>query len=204
MLRRRPLKLASVVGVATLSLFAAGCGGGGSPGVASIASSNVPRAAGSSAATSQAHALLLAGRCLREHGIPNFPDPIIASAGPAKGQAILDKQFLRAVPSSVLNNAMVACRAALAQAGVGSGSNAGARTPQEIQDGLAFARCVRNHGISNFPDPNGQGGFNLAGTGINSHELSAAELAAARTCLPAAHGAVHIPPQGTTTSNSGQ
>jgi hypothetical protein len=201
---RRPLILTSVVAVAAFSLVAAGCGGRGSPGVASITSSTVSSAAGSSATTSQSHALLLAGRCLRQHGIPNLPDPTIASSGPAKGQAILDKQFLHAVPSSVLNNAMLACRTALGQAGIGNGPNAGARTPQEIQDGLAFARCVRNHGIPNFPDPNSQGDFNLAGTGIDQHSLSPAELAAARTCLPTAHGAVHIPPQGTTTSSTGR
>ena len=116
---------------------------------------------------------------------------------------VLDKQALVAYPSSVVNQAEDACGTALEQAGLSSGPNQAPST-QEIQDLLAFARCVRNHGISNFPDPNSQGGFNLAGTGINSHQLSPAELAVARTCLPTARGAVHIPPQGTGTSNSGQ
>jgi hypothetical protein len=115
---------------------------------------------------------------------------------------VLDKQALAAYPSSVVNQATEACSAALAQAGLSGGPNAAA-SPQQLQDLLAFAHCVRNHGISNFPDPNSQGGFNLAGTGINSHELTPAELAAARKCLPTAHGDVNIPTQGSGTSHSG-
>jgi hypothetical protein len=189
----RPLTLTSVVMVAAFSLLAAGCGGRGSPGVASVTSST-PNAAGSSATTSRTHALLLAVQCLRRHGIPNFPDPIIASSGPAKGQWILDKQAFLAVTDSVVNQAMVACRAAMAQIRSHNGPNAGAN-PQEIQNLLAFARCMRNHGISNFPDPDSQGEFNFVGTGININQPSQSLLATARTCLPTAHGALHMPNQ---------
>jgi hypothetical protein len=108
---------------------------------------------------------------------------------------VLDKQALAAYPRSVVSQATEACSTALQQAGLSSGTDAAA-TAQQIRYLLAFAHCVRGHGISNFPDPNGQGGFNLAGTGITSHQLTPAELAAARTCLPAAHGDVNIPTQG--------
>ena len=104
MRRRCQPTFASIVAVAALALAAAGCGGG-SPGVASVASSTVRSAAGSSA-TSRTNALLLAGRCLREHGLANMPDPTIATTGPAKGQAILPKAFFRSVPSSVVNRAV--------------------------------------------------------------------------------------------------
>jgi hypothetical protein len=117
------------------------------------------------------------------------------------GQMILDKQALATYPSSAVSQALSACSIALAKAGLDTGPNAAASS-QEIQYLLDFAHCIRNHGISNFPDPNSQGGFNLAGTGINSHDLTPAELAAARACLPTAHGDVNIPPQGTGTSRS--
>jgi hypothetical protein len=188
----RPLILSSVVAVAVFSLLMAGCGGGGSPRVASVASSTSSAAGSSAAAASRDHALLLAGRCLRQHGIPNFPDPIIASSGPAKGQTILDKRGFLAVPKSVASQAILACRTALEQAGIHSSSHPGA-SPQEIQNLLAFARCMRNHGVSNFPDPNSQGEFDFTGTGINQASPSQAQLATARTCLPTAHGAVHMP-----------
>ena len=202
-MRRHCLRtFAVVVAIASLSLLAAGCGGGSSPGVASVSSSTVPHANSSSGGSSQNNAVLIAGRCLRQHGLTNLPDPAVASSGPAKGQTIIDKSALHAFPDSLVTNAMAACQTELQKAGVGGGSSA--RTPQEIQDGLAFSRCVRAHGISNFPDPNGQGSFNLAGTGINQHSLTAAQLAAAKACLSVAHGAVHIPQQGTGTNSSGQ
>ncbi len=181
-----------------LGLVLAACGPG-------KASPPVPQAAGSSATTvPNTHALHLAGQCVRQHGIPNFADPFIASSGPATGKAVLDKQALVGVPSSVVSRALGACRTALDQAGISNGGASSTPTPQEMQNLIAFARCARNHGISNFPDPNAQGGFNLAGTGINSHQLSPAELAVAKTCLPSAHGAVHIPTQSADTNNGGQ
>jgi len=199
-LQREPARLRRGLATGALVMSALGGTACGSQ----DASPPVAHAAGSSTTNvSQTNALPLAGRCLRHHGLSNFPDPAVASSGPAKGRVILDKQALLAYPVPVVSQAMNACRTALDKAGISSGPNAGAN-PQEIQDLLAFARCVRNHGISNFPDPDSQGGFNLAGTGINSHQLSPAELTAARICLPTAHGTVHVPPQGTGTSNSGQ
>ena len=191
--------IAAIVAVG-FSLLVAGCGGGGSPGVANVGSTTVPNTNGSPAVSSQANAMLLAGRCLRNHGLTNLPDPTIATSGPAKGQTIIDKAALHAFPDAAVTRAMTACQSELQKAGVGNGSDV--RTPQQIQDGLAFSRCVRAHGISNFPDPNGQGQFNLAGTGINEHALTPAQLAAAQACLSAAHGAIHIPQQGTSASNT--
>jgi hypothetical protein len=174
-----------------LGLVVADCGSpAASPSVAHVARTSTTTTGGSGT-----NALLLATRCLRQHGLPNMPGPVLATSGPARGQMILDKQALVDYPSAVVSQALDACSAALAQAGLSGGPNAAA-SPQEIRYLLAFAHCVRNHGISSFPDPNNQGGFDLAGTGINSHDLTQAELAAARACLPTAHGDVNIPAQG--------
>jgi hypothetical protein len=161
---------------------------------------HVARSTGTTITAARPNALLLATRCLRQHGLPDLPGPVLATSGPAKGQMVLDKAGLAAYPSSVVNQATAACSATLAQ--ISGGPNAAA-SPHQLQSLLAFAHCVRNHGVPNFPDPNSQGGFNLAGTGINSHQLTSAELAAARTCLPTANGQVHIPSQGSGTSNGG-
>ena len=50
---------------------------------------------------------------------------------------------------------------------------------------LAFAECMRSHGVTGFPDPSGRGGINLAGTGINpfSPAFKAAQ-ASCRKLLP--------------------
>jgi hypothetical protein len=199
--RRRHATIASIVAIAAFLLLAAGCGAGGAaPGVAGVPSSAVPSAARSSATTSRTNVLLLVGRCLRQHGLANLPDPTIATFGPAKGQAVLDKQAMHSFSQSSVTQAMTACRTVLERAGIGHGSSERA-TPEEIRDGIAFARCVRRHGILNFPDPDSQGNFNLAGTGINPHALSPTQLAVARACLPAAHGAIHIPAQAANPSN---
>jgi hypothetical protein len=123
------------------------------------ASSTVPHAAGSPATTrSQAHVLHLAGQCIRLHGIPNFPDPFVASSGPAKGKAILYKQAFLTVPNSVVTRALAACQTALAQAGI-SGRTAGPTIPTADQaDYLRAAACMRSHGITDFPDPTFSGG----------------------------------------------
>jgi hypothetical protein len=180
-----------------LGLALAACGSPeASPPVAHVVSSSTTTPTGA-----PSNALLEATRCLRQHGIPNMPGPVLATEGPAKGQMVLDKAALATYPSSVVSQATQACSAALAQI-AGGGANAGV-SPPELRYLLAFAHCVRDHGISNFPDPNNQGGFDLAGTGINSHELTSSELAAARACLPTAHGNVNIPAQGSGTSHSG-
>jgi len=73
-----------------------------------------------------------------------------------------------------------------------SGSNPSQAQAQ--QEGLSFARCMRSHRVSSFPDPtpNG-GGFNVSAPGINSS--SPAFKAAQTTCqdlLPVKH--VHSEP----------
>jgi hypothetical protein len=181
-------------------MLLAGCGGG-LPGVASIATTT-PAPGTSPAANTRTHELLLAGRCLRQHGLAGLPDPFIAASGPAKGQAILSKQALHGFSDSVVSSAMAACQAVLTRAGVDGGSSA-SRSPQDMQHLLAFARCVRRHGFTNFPDPDSQGQLNLAGTGINPHALTPVELDVARTCLPIAHGLVSIPTQGSATTSAG-
>jgi hypothetical protein len=183
-------------GLVLLALALAACGSQqASPSVAHVA-----RSSPTTTNASSTSAMLLATKCLRQHGLPNLPGPVLATAGPAKGQMIFDKQALAAYPSSVVSRATDACSAAMAQ--LGGGSN-GAASPHELHDLLAFAHCVRNHGVPNFPDPNSQGGFNLAGTGINSHQLTPTELAAARACIRTAHGDISLPTQGGGTGSGG-
>ncbi|HEX3977789.1 MAG TPA: hypothetical protein VHW96_16090 [Solirubrobacteraceae bacterium] len=81
--------------------------------------------------------------CMRSHGVPNFPDP---SAG--GGIAI--------TPGSGLNPQSPAFQAAQKRCGkLLPGGGPGARKPTRAQfvAGLAFARCMRAHGLPHFPDP---------------------------------------------------
>jgi hypothetical protein len=58
-------------------------------------------------------------------------------------------------------------------------------------DVLAFARCMRHRGVTDFPDPTSQGELSLEtlhAAGVDVH--APAVLAAARSCLPALNGAI--------------
>src|SRR6478752_1770830 len=64
---RRPL----VLTIAVFSLLAAGCGGHGSPQVASVASTTT-----TAVTTAPTHSGLIAfSQCMRGHGVSRFPDP---------------------------------------------------------------------------------------------------------------------------------
>ena len=67
---------------------------------------------------------------------------------------------------------------------------AAARAARE-QHMLTFAKCIRGHGVPDFPDPTAQGQLTqqmIASAGIDLH--ASAVLAAAKACLPAADGTI--------------
>jgi hypothetical protein len=131
---RRPLILASIVVVAAFSLLAAGCG---SRGVARIASSTT------AARTTQSGALAFA-RCMRSHGIPNWPDP--TSSG------VFDKSKLRQLGLSV--SRVLALEDGPCNHLYTAPPPPGTRiTPAERVYYLKVAACMRSHGFLALPDP---------------------------------------------------
>src|ERR1700676_3507557 len=94
--------------------------------------------------------------CMRAHGVPDFPDPKKGNGGvtvQVNGNgASLD-------PSSPqFQTAQNACKQYL-PTNVTSGSGPSAQDRQAM---LAFAACMRTHGVPDFPDPN----FSSGGAGI--------------------------------------
>jgi hypothetical protein len=178
-MRRRPLILASVVAVATVSLLAAGCGGAGSPGVASIHSSTT------TAATTTQNGAVAFADCMRSHGFPNWPDP--------NSMGVFDKHTLRQLGYSVSRVQAVeggACNHLLPNFGSGPQETA-QQTRTRVADELSFARCMRSHGVTRFPDPPAHGDLSVAtvqAQGIDVH--SPAVLRVVQACLPASHGAL--------------
>ena len=170
----------AVGGLASSALMLAACSSGkASPPVAHLAGS-------ADTAASPTGAAHLAAACLREHGIANFPDPAVATDGPAAGRVILDKSALKAFPDSVVNQAMNAGRTALEQAGLLSGQDSSV-SPQEIQTRLALARCIRAHGVPHFPDPNPTTGDVTPPPGLT--KTSPSILAAIQACPSQAQAA---------------
>lgn len=166
-------------GLAFLALALTACGSG-------TAIPTVPSLPGSASGSSlsQAQELQLAGQCIRQHGIPGFPDP----APDSSGTPTIDKQALLAAPSAVVTQALAACRTALDRAGLQVGHVHDARSapsPQQLQALLAYARCIRAHGVPDFPDPDPASGQISLPPGLSklSPEFVAAQQAC-RSTLP--------------------
>jgi hypothetical protein len=176
----RPFALVTTVAVAAFSLLGAGCGGGGgggSPGVASVASATT--------APTIAPQNGLAGfaQCMRSHGVSSFPDPNGSGEIP-KQQVVAAAQ---ATPAK-FNTAQKTCEHLLPNGSLGSPETA-QQIRTKLADGLSFARCMRTHGVSRFPDPTAQGQLTVEmvqAQGIDVH--SPAVLRAVQACLPASHG----------------
>jgi hypothetical protein len=146
---------------------------------AASSSPTVPVASGSARHYGQAEALHLAGQCIRQHGIPAFSDPTVDSTG----QVTFDKTQLIAAPRAVLTQALLACRGALDRAGIREGHRrgiGGAPTPQQLAALLAFARCMRAHGLPAFADPNPATGDLILPPGVSKD--SPVVQAATRAC----------------------
>src|SRR5262245_65417247 len=176
MTRRRCLiPLSSLVAVAAFSLLAAGCGSGGSPRVAGVASSTT--AATTTTQNEAAAALLPFSRCMRSHGVPNFPDP--STIAPRALKAIA--QHL-AANNPRFTAATRACNHLLPN----GGPQEPAQSRTQLADELSFARCMRSHGVTRFPDPTARAGLSVEmvqAQAIDLHSLPV--LRVLRACLPA-------------------
>jgi hypothetical protein len=91
--------------------------------------------------------------CMRSHGRSDFPDPTTSG-----GEISISRQ---GGPGSDLNThnptyeaAHQACRTLEPGSGLAPTLSA-----QKIAAEVSWARCMRSHGLSSFPDPNGQGAF---------------------------------------------
>jgi hypothetical protein len=167
--RRRPPAGFLLAALVIVMLLAAACssGGSGNPGVASLGSSS-PSASSSSASASKQDALLAYAQCMRAHGLTNFPDPQSVNGGSSLDLSDVDTH------SPTYQRANRACVSLLA-----GGSAAQQRAQARAQKrALKYAKCMRAHGIHNFPDPNVDGTFpesQMQGLGKGSPQFSAAQ-----------------------------
>ena len=118
-----------------MALLAAACSGSPSS-TSSGGSSN-----SQGAATSQT---LAYARCVRSHGVPNFPDP---NTGGQFNKTTLEQL---AASNSQYQTATQACAHLLP---AGGGGPTAAELRQEWNGMASFARCMRSHGVPNWPDP---------------------------------------------------
>ena len=166
-----------VMALASLALLAAGCGGSGR----SSANSSTP-------SQNPVQAAFRYSACMRNHGVTNFPDPQVVNHNGEHGVKI---QAVGPKGSPQFEAAEKACQGIL-PAPSGNGPQETAQQKRtRLADALSFARCMRSHGVTSFPDPTAQGELTVAmvqAQGINVH--SPAVLQAVQACLPASHGAL--------------
>jgi hypothetical protein len=178
---RHPLIALSVVAAAAFALVAAGCRGGGSPRVANVASTTT------AATTTTQNGVVAFTRCMRSNGVAKFPDP------PPIGSRIAKPTMQQlGVSDSQFQAAASACNHLLPNGGSEPQQTAQQKRTR-LADELSFARCIRNHGVSRFPDPTAQGDLSVEmvrAQGIDLH--SPAVLRAVQACLPASHGALTL------------
>lgn len=100
------------------------------------------------AAAAQRQMMAYAG-CMRAHGIPDYPDP---RNGGYQAQASPTRMVVNGVTlkesQAQIRSAQDACRK-YEQAAAGGGPP----SPQAARQALAFAQCMRAHGVPSFPDP---------------------------------------------------
>ncbi len=164
---RALLLVSALVG---LSLLASACGGSSSPRAAVTATV-------SSAGLAHQKEALAYARCMRTHGVPDFPDPDPQGDFPS---------FRPREAKQIAVAADGACKHLL--------SSGGTATPQQRQQKLAFgvkvAECLRTHGFPNIPDPTGLGSNQLPpGIDTNSPQFQTAETA----CEKQARKALGLP-----------
>jgi hypothetical protein len=128
----RAAHAAVLAGLAAPALLASGCGGSTRREVAQTS-------------TDKYAASLAYSRCMRSHGLPNFPDPkqvggTIQISGSRTG---IDPR------SPAYASARQACKALL-PAGA---QPTQVRQQQALARMLRVSRCMRAHGIPGFPDP---------------------------------------------------
>jgi hypothetical protein len=142
--------LAGLVGALALTLGVAACGGGNSDGVASLSGANKPTTTTSAGGSKDfKQAALDFARCMRQHGI-DMPDPQFNGKGIT--QEFSARSGGKGPDDPAFKAAQQACQKYLP-----NGGQPPKPSPQQQQQLLAFARCMRQHGI-NVPDPNPNGG----------------------------------------------
>jgi hypothetical protein len=92
-------------------------------------------------------AMLEFAQCMRDNGVPNFPDPV------ANADGTFDFQRPQGVDQSTLMNAFEGCRSELEGSGAQFGGENRAQDPEFQDTLLEFAQCMRDNGVPEFPDP---------------------------------------------------
>ncbi len=179
--RLRPIA-ATAFAICVCSIVLSACGGSSSGGSGT--------SSGPSASSYQS--FLSFSKCMRSHGVPDFPDP-----RPNGGLSITPADGLNPT-SPAMKAAQQTCQHLLP----GGGPVNQHPTEQAKQTALKLAECMRAHGLQNFPDPTtnppslGSGAGPVLGIGGVFFELGSAGLNPSSPAFEQAAEACHFPGAG--------
>jgi hypothetical protein len=171
-----PVRALAALTVASLALVASACG------------SSTHNPSGTTALRDPAQAAYQYSACMRNHGVNNFPDPKVSSSQPGSTTISIDVPGTLVKSSPQFSAARHACRGLLPSP---QNSGSPAQLHAREQEMLAFARCVRSHGLTNFPDPTSQGQLTVGmiyAAGVDLHAPDV--LPGARACIGVTHGLI--------------
>lgn len=171
-------RITLALAAAGAAILVAGCGGGKSPSHGANSGSGGPQN-GISAAYKYS-------RCMRQHGVSDFPDPKVKTSGNSVQVAIRVTPGLTGSPR--FKSAQTACGAIM-----GGPNQVDGRTPAQQQARerglISFANCMRSHQVPTFPDPTLQGQISPQMLAAANIDLKAPAVRnAAIGCVPASEG----------------
>jgi hypothetical protein len=110
--------------------------------------SDNPNAVGGDASAARRTKLHAAAECVRQHGAPDYQDPLLTS----DGYVYTDDVALRSLEDPELDAIQNACKD-LIRAASFSMRDQGPPPPKLIQAGVRSAQCLRENGLPDFKDP---------------------------------------------------
>ncbi len=131
-----------------------------------------------SGTTTNASSQLALSQCMRSHGVPDFPDPSAAggfSIGGAPGGSTLTVDGTT-FGGPRFESAVKTCKL------FGGGTSPPPPSAQQRRDAVAFAQCMRKHGVPNFPDPTFPANGGIASKVPLTSQASPAFQKAAQAC----------------------
>lgn len=129
----RKRQLPAVLAVSVVAALISACG------------ASAPSGAGGNGSAVKAAKAERFARCMRKNGVSQFPD------SPASGNFTIDEIANGSslnINAPTFTQALTSCKELEP-----TGFTGGKRSPKQQHAALKFARCMREHGVPDFPDP---------------------------------------------------
>jgi hypothetical protein len=154
-----------------LTMASAGCArddNGNDPTVASAVGGN-PTASASASAAADAASEMTFAQCMRAHGMTWFPD--------SKSDGGMAVNIPKDTPKAKMDAAQEACKKYLPNGGEPAKLDAAA-----LEQARQVAKCMRENGVPNFPDPDANGDTSIDGNKVGGGPGDPGFDAAAKAC----------------------